>query len=782
MAITDGSRRAYVSFVDHDSLAGFLVLLKSLILNNPGSTADLVVLHDGLPGDDAALIRTLRPGVRFVRVDPALYERFRRPGGSSGAPGTMYAILDAFRLRDYDRVITLGTDMTVLGEIEGLFDLPEPFAAVPRSSRDDDPAFDGGLLVFGREHMSDEFVARLERVGSDGAYAPDEHGQGLLNAVLGSGYHRLDRTYNWTKEASQPGRSQPGDVRVLHFTGRYKPWTGGEHGYAELEATWRSYDLTHLAFFARYLALSDGGAPTDPVLESHYRDVVRDVPAELLDRLVARDVDKVGRLVAEATALSQQGRYAAAVAVRQAVAGQTGRISDPLRLAGDLRALSRYDEAAAIGLLAVKEPEPWLAEQFLSETAWVTGDLAAAREHLDAALHLNPVHAKARALDGRLRAGSVDAGVQATTTPGGLRLTHAAFYMDELGNYGDELLPVAVRESVAAVRPVESWNGVHVHQVFDAAAVERANATDAVLVGGGGLFLPDTMPNGNSGWQWNVPDDSLRSLRVPLGLVAVGYNLFEGQEIHGSRFGESLRLTVERATLVGLRNHGSIDRVRDLLPAELQDRVRYMPCPTTFLGLLPHGPGARVERAVEPGRRPVVHLNIAFDRTALRFKGRYDGFLAELDRFVRAAGELADIRIAAHTVGDERVAQDLYATHGTRVPVDCLFRLGVDGALQLYADSDLVIGMRGHAGMIPFGVGTPIVSLVSHPKLRYFLEDVGHPEWGLPIFEEHLGDRLLELTRAVLDDPGQYRKAVAGARESLREQYDESLAVLLRAV
>lgn len=783
MDTTGGSRRAYLSFVDDDYFPGFVVLLKSLTLNNPGSSADLVVLHDGLSADNAARIRVLRPDARFIRVDPAPYERFRKGDASNYLFTKAYFILDAFRLRDYDRVITLDTDMVVLGEIDHLFDHPAPFAAVPQLLFDDEGVkFNSGLLVFGREHMSDEFVARLERTGVEGTYELDKHDQGILNAVLGGNYHRLDRTYNWVKRASVRGETHPDDVRVLHFTGKYKPWSGGEHGYAKMEAAWHAYDLTDLAFFARYLALAGSGAPVDAALEAYYRELVQDIPAELLDRLATQDVAKVGQLLAEAAALSRQSHYAAAVAVRRTVSGQTGRVPDLLRQASDLRALSRYDEATTIAMLAVKEPEPWLAEQFLAETSWITGDLAAAREHLDAALHLNPVHAKARALDGRLRRGSPDAGVQTTTTQGGLRLTHAAFYMDELGNYGDELLPVAVRESTAAVRPVESWDGVHVHQVFDAAAVERANATDAVLVGGGGLFLPDTMPNGNSGWQWNVPDDSLRGLKVPLGLVAVGYNLFEGQEIHGSRFAESLRLTVEHSTLVGLRNHGSIERVRDLLPETLQDRVVYMPCPTTFLGLLEDGPGARVKRTVEPGRKPVVHLNIAYDRTALRFKGHYGEFLAQLDRFIRTTGELVEVRIAAHTVGDERVAQDLYTAHGTRVPVDSLFRLGVDGALQLYADSDLVIGMRGHAGMIPFGVGTPIISLVSHPKLRYFLEDVGHTEWGLPIFEAHLGDHLVEMTRSVLDAPEKYRREVSDARAPLRKQYDEALGILLSAL
>ncbi|MCK9794991.1 polysaccharide pyruvyl transferase family protein [Isoptericola sp. 4D.3] len=776
-------RRAFVSFVDDDYFPGFVALLKSLHLSNPAARADVVVLHDGLRAEHVARVETLHPGARFVRVDPRPYERYAKGDESNYLYTKAYFILDAFRLRDYDRVVTLDTDMVVVAPIDDLFERESDLAAVPQLfDPDDGRKLNSGLLAFGRACMSDAFVARLDAIGLAGDYELDRHDQGVLTAALDGAYDRLPRTDNWVKRASRPGSPVPADARVLHYTGRYKPWHGGEHGYALLEQAWHRYATSDLAHMCRYLALARETA-VDPALAEHYRRATRDVPPELADELVADDLPQ-RELLQRATELSREGRFAAACAVRLAVAAETGRIEHPVRLARDLRACSRYDEALAVAAVGAFDGPVAEARHLQADTSWVVGDLDGARRYATEALRADPVHVPSRSLLERLDAGTPDARVAATTRPEGLRLSHAAFYVDRLGNFGDELLPVAVRESVGALRPVRSWTGFHVHQVFGEESVARAGETDALLVGGGGLFLPDTMPNGHSGWQWNVPDASLRALSVPLALVAVGYNLFEGQEIHGTRFAESLRLTVERAGMVGLRNHGSIDRVRALLPAELAEKVVYTPCPTTFLGTLDAGPAARVLEGQDGARRggdgrPVIHLNVAYDRSSLRFKDAYADVLRELDAFVRRAERFAQVRIAAHTVGDERIAQDLYAAHGTRVPVDSLFRTGVDEALATYARSSLVVGMRGHAGMIPFGLGTPILSLVSHPKLRYFLEDVGQPDWGVPVHEAGLGGRLTELARDVVDDGERYRKQVATARDRLREAYDDAVAGFL---
>ncbi|GAK93150.1 predicted protein [Nonlabens ulvanivorans] len=53
--------------------------------------------------------------------------------------------------------------------------------------------------------------------------------------------------------------------------------------------------------------------------------------------------------------------------------------------------------------------------------------------------------------------------------------------------------------------------------------------------------------------------------------------------------------------------------------------------------------------------------------------------------------------------------------------------------IEAYSKPKLVIGMRGHAQMIPFGCKTPIISIVSHNKLQWFLDDIGQSNWAVDV-------------------------------------------------
>ena len=48
--------------------------------------------------------------------------------------------------------------------------------------------------------------------------------------------------------------------------------------------------------------------------------------------------------------------------------------------------------------------------------------------------------------------------------------------------------------------------------------------------------------------------------------------------------------------------------------------------------------------------------------------------------------------------------------------------------IKYYSDIPYVFGIRGHAGMISFGMGGIPFTLEIHNKLRYFQEDIGLPE------------------------------------------------------
>src|SRR5690606_10441117 len=87
--------------------------------------------------------------------------------------------------------------------------------------------------------------------------------------------------------------------------------------------------------------------------------------------------------------------------------------------------------------------------------------------------------------------------------------------------------------------------------------------------------------------------------------------------------------------------------------------------------------------------------------------------------------------------------------------------------LSFYEGVDLVAGMRGHAQMIPFGVGTPIISLVAHDKMGWFLDDIGHPEWGIDFARPGARERMIATFDAADGDLPRLRVEVAAAREKL---------------
>jgi polysaccharide pyruvyl transferase WcaK-like protein len=442
-------------------------------------------------------------------------------------------------------------------------------------------------------------------------------------------------------------------------------------------------------------------------------------------------------------------------------------LSEPhvLALARVLRARSEY--AAARNVLHLLYGNPSSATRGAAEAAdiaWVQHDYAAGEELALYALRANPVNRRAEIIRDRCREPYTTRAALPAPDGTGPVLSHVAFYVAARGNFGDIVLPDTVREAVTDVVRPAGWLSVHAHQVFDAERLELVNETDGVVVGGGGLFLPDTAPNANSGWQWNVPRENLDKLNVPLGVVAVGFNLFEGQTFRGTLFRESLEALVDRADLVGLRNRGSVARVRDLLPDRLADKVSFLPCPTTVLSHIHTRPADVPAR----GSAGAVLVNAAFDRSARRFGESYEDFLGRMATYVttlRSAG--AEVRCAAHLPADERIAEDLASLHGIRLPVDALYDLPVEEGYELFRRAGVVVGMRGHATMIPFGLGTPVLSLVSHPKLRFFLEDIGRTEWGFDVHAPGLAGALAERTLDVLERPEHYRQDVAALQLEL---------------
>ncbi|MFJ3774277.1 glycosyltransferase [Streptomyces sp. NPDC090075] len=751
-ALTKKRRVAFASYVDENYLPGFLVLLRSLALSNPGVCEDFVVLYDDLRPASIAKIRALHPRIVLQRVNDTHYDSYVKGDQDNYLVRKAYFILDIFRLRDYDTVITLDTDMVVLGGLGELLELREGLAAVPQFFYGQHK-LNSGLLVIQKEYLSDEFCAKIDKTGRSGDYELDKHDQGILNAVLDGDFVRLDAKYNFVKRRLSGDLPVPEETKILHFTGRHKPWQGGESGYAQAEDRWREFEMTDAEFHAAYFA-SSGGLHHDLVVHYGTPHVKRTGDVEIARKVAAAHISA--------------GDYQDAVDVMSSVHIPLDEAWPHEVLGHALMSVSRYDEAKTQLLLASAAPNrAATAFSRLAQIAWVHGDNTEALRYATAGLTVDPTHRSSRLW--AQRAAAVPSQEQGSAED---QLAHVAFYMDRQGNAGDKLLPETVRLGFGPDTTSRRWHSVHAHRYFDQAAVERVNARRGLVIGGGGLFIPDTMPNGNSAWQWNVPDEHLRAIDVPIMIYAVGFNAFDGQSYRAQRFNQSLRLLVEKSSFFGLRNHGSIAKVRGMLPPELQDKVVFQPCPTTVMRQLVAG-------WTDPlYREDTVMLNAAYDRAGLRFGHDYAHFLAEMAKAVRKIGEHTEVKCVAHSLDDEKIAFDLRREHGISLPVIPMYDFSNDEIRETYAKTRLVIGMRGHAGMIPFGVGTPIISLISHPKMAYFLNDIERPEWGVSVHEKNLGDILTERAVGILDNHSRTVADVHDRQEQLWKVTEDNRATI----
>ncbi len=344
------------------------------------------------------------------------------------------------------------------------------------------------------------------------------------------------------------------------------------------------------------------------------------------------------------------------------------------------------------------------------------------------------------------------------------------------GNAGDVVLSEVVRQAIGgAVR--RSWMRKSVYDAVTPQTVEALNkSTAGVVVGGGGLFLADSNPNALSGWQWPIAAKTLPDFRVPLAVFAVGYNKFRGQDRFAAEFGDNLNALVEKSFFVGIRNRGSIEELKTYLPQHLHAKLSFQPCPTAILAGLPAGARALSRR--RPSEPRVLALNVAFDRFGRRYGARLPEFLdAVVALAQRAQRDGWRIELACHTAQDAAIRPYLDRA-AVRYRVRNLCYWSTAAVVEFYAGVDLAVGVRGHAQMIPFGLGVPIISLVAHDKLAWFLEDIGHPDWGVDMAMDDAGRNLLAAYSAAASDIAARRLQIVEARRRLENLTRDNLAVL----
>lgn len=339
-------------------------------------------------------------------------------------------------------------------------------------------------------------------------------------------------------------------------------------------------------------------------------------------------------------------------------------------------------------------------------------------------------------------------------------ITHVSAFT--YGNAGDTLLPIALRDLWHQGKEAIAWQSQPVYPEVTQELVNKFNQTSGIIIGGGGLFLKDTNANEISGWQWPCSVEMLHKIKVPVVLFAVGYNRFRGQEDFAPVFTENLRAFAQQAEYIGLRNYGSIRAIQQYVPDNLHYKLRYQPCMTTFLAKL------YPSLCNYQQKEDFVAFNAAFDRSHLRFGDNIGKILDAMARTAKAISAHYPIKFYSHMPSDEAFLPFLQS-HGVPHEIVRLNSVHPGEIVKAYARPRLVIGMRGHAQMIPFGCNTPLVSVVSHNKMQWFLDDIQQPAWGADVLSATFEQDLLNRSWQALSNFDSEMKYIARKQEELHK-------------
>ena len=175
----------------------------------------------------------------------------------------------------------------------------------------------------------------------------------------------------------------------------------------------------------------------------------------------------------------------------------------------------------------------------------------------------------------------------------------------------------------------------------------------------------------------------------------------------------------------------------------------------------------KFKSATEEYRKKLA-INIAFDRHNLRFGNREDQILRSISRAMKWANQRGwEIDLAAHLPTDLHMIPWLIGEN-VAFKVSNFSARPASETMNFYNQMPLTIGecvvMRQ---MVPFGLGNAIISIISHDKLGYFLDDIHHKEWGIDVGDPCIEEVLISKIQAVESNMSIIKTQINAAQESL---------------
>lgn len=338
-------------------------------------------------------------------------------------------------------------------------------------------------------------------------------------------------------------------------------------------------------------------------------------------------------------------------------------------------------------------------------------------------------------------------------------------------NAGDTMLGQAVEDLIGE----GCWQKWPIYgrpayrNVFMPDLIKIINQTDAVIIGGGGFIIPGNWAGVHriSGWHFPLSKEQIQQITKPIIVFGLGFGRFWYQRDFNELFVPHMNQLIGQSAFFSMRNTGSMVKLSRRIDPRLRGKLKYQPDAGTILShLYPEYSNVKL-------RKNEIALQPALDCAPFRFGNRQDEILTSIARAVKQLD--GDIKLVLH-IGyrndDCRMAEWL-DKENVKYEVVNLSSRPPKEVMDFYAGCPLTIGMRGHGSMIPFGMGNPFVPLISHDKVRFFLDDVRVTE-GIYVTDPDLTEKIINAVNKV--DYDAFRGRIEKVKKQLWQITQENLA------
>ena len=303
---------------------------------------------------------------------------------------------------------------------------------------------------------------------------------------------------------------------------------------------------------------------------------------------------------------------------------------------------------------------------------------------------------------------------------------------------------------------------------------------DMLFIAGGGLVFNRPQDKSNSGWQWNIKTKDIKNIKVPIVVNAIGFNKFP-HDNNGFKDGmwENIQETINTSRFFSIRNTGTFNSFVE----NGIDMSKVQITPDCGMFIRPD----KFEHDIFNNDYIKIGLNWATDRAEQRFNGNWR---AKFNTVLDVCNDLvskhnAKIYLIEHLMPNELNGQtkiemremflDTIGNNGyvlfnkLNQELYPMFDYNAGFFADIYSKMDLVFGMRGHAGIVSFGMNTPFIGIGHHNKVKWFMEDVGLSDFFVKMDNDKDYDKLTTMSENILNNKQDIKCKIRDAFDSQLE-------------